>query len=64
MLEHHPDILADMIDIGPSVQDILSIHCNLSAGSHLQPVQTSEKCRLAGSRRTDHDNDLPLVNID
>ena len=64
MLKNHPDILADMIDICPSVQDIFPIHCDLSTGSRLQPIQTSEKCRLAGSRWTDHDNDLPLVNID
>ena len=63
MLEHHTDVLADLIHIHLFVGDVDTIHMDLSGGHILELVQAAKKGRLTGAGRAEDDDDLALVDL-
>ena len=64
MLEHHAHVAAVYIYINLHVCDIYTVEDDLTAGRILHTVETTEKCTLAGTGRTDYNNDITLVDSD
>ena len=52
VLEHHTNILTNLIDICMLVSHIMSINDNFAGGCCLQLIQATEKCGFTTSGRT------------
>ena len=63
MLEHHADILADLLDVGLRGRDILSFNEHLAAGWPLQQVHAPQDRGFTGTGRTDQGDNLALFNL-
>ena len=63
MLEHHADVLADLIHIHLFIGDVDPIHLDLSGRHILELVQAAKKGRLTGAGRAEDDDDLALMDL-
>jgi hypothetical protein len=59
-LEHHPDTLAGVVDVGPRIEHVDAVDHDPAGRRLLQPVQTAQQRRLARARRPDHEHELAL----
>src|SRR5690606_1583665 len=63
LLEHHADMLAQMVDVGLRVGERHAGDFDLAAGRRLQPVQATQERALAGPRRADDDDNLLFLHM-
>ena len=63
VLEHHAQLLANLVDIGAFVQNIRAVKNNLTAGRLFQTVQAAQKRTLTGTGRANDNNTLALVDL-
>src|SRR5580692_9105869 len=71
MLEHHPDMGADVRqlavahdDAAPADADFLAVQINMAGIGAFEPVDTAQQRRLARTRRAQHANRLALLNVE
>ena len=57
MLEYHTHMLADLIDVGMRIGDILAVKNDLAGGRHFQKIHAAQEGRFTGTGRPD-DNHL------
>ena len=62
LLEDHADALADRIQVALRRGDVDALDDDLAAGGLLKAVDAAKQGRLARAGRTDHDDDLLLVD--
>ena len=63
VLEHHADVLANLVDIYFLVRDIIAVHYNSAAVNALQPVQAAKECGLSTSGRADNNDNLSVLYL-
>ena len=63
VLEHHAQLLANLVDVGALVQNIRAVKNNLTAGRLFQTVQAAQKRTLTGTGRANDNNALALVDL-
>ena len=62
LLEHHPDLRADFLDVLDVIRKLYAINDDGALLMRFKPVDTANPRRLAGSRWSDDDDHLPLLN--
>ena len=62
MLEHHAHLAAVFVDVLLGFCDVGAIEENFSRCGDFEQVQAPEEGGLSASGRTDHDNDIALVD--
>ncbi len=63
LLEYHPHLLSDYIDIYLRRIDLLVIHIDFTFRHILQQVQATQKCAFTRAGRADDDNHLSLRDM-
>ena len=63
VLEHHAQLLANLVDVGALIQNIRAVKNNLTAGRLFQTVQAAQKRTLTGAGRANDNNALALVDL-
>ena len=64
LLEHHAHALADVVDVGLGVGDVLALEDNPAARGLLEAVQAAQHSGLARAGGAEHDHDLAAVDVD
>ncbi len=71
MLEHHADAGSGLgqfaivhHDAGAVDADLRSVQVDLTGVRPFEPVDTAQQRRLAGARRSEHADCLPLVDLE
>ena len=62
MLEHHPHLLADLVDLRLGIGDLCAVEGNGPLGGGLQQVETAQEGGLAGAGGADDDHLLPHLD--
>ena len=63
MLEHHPHLLADLVDLRLGIGDLCAVEGNGPLGGGLQQVETAQEGGLAGAGGADDDHLLPHLDV-
>ncbi|MNL71150.1 hypothetical protein D3C87_1962610 [compost metagenome] len=63
VLEHHADILSDLVDIRFGIVDIVVVYDNRSVRNVFQPVNTPKEGTFARTRRPDYAYNLTFSNL-
>ena len=63
MLEYHPDILTDFINIHMFIRHIKTIHNNRTVCRHFELIQAPQKGGFTASGRSKKNNDLAFLDI-
>jgi hypothetical protein len=62
VLEDHPDISPECIDVDLSVMQLDAIHDELAIRNAFKPIDAAQERAFAGAGRSNDDNDFPLGN--
>ncbi|MNB90611.1 hypothetical protein D3C75_376710 [compost metagenome] len=63
MLEHHPDLLTQLVNVCFALIYRYSVNSQPAAGYRLQPVDTAQHCAFTGPGRANHDDHFPFLNM-
>ena len=63
VLEHHAHLLAQLVDVGLGVGDLMAVEGNGAGSGDLQQVQTPQEGGLAGAGGADDDHLFPGVDV-
>ena len=62
-MEHHADACAVLIDIDVALEDVLTVNQDLAGIGNLKQINTTQQRRFTASRRTDHRDDIALIDM-
>ncbi|SIC83089.1 Uncharacterised protein [Mycobacteroides abscessus subsp. abscessus] len=63
VLEHHPDFLADFIDVDFRIGYVISIHDDMATRNFLKFIQASQKGTLSRAGRADNTDHFLLFYL-
>ena len=63
LLKYHADIFSHLIDIAFGICNIIIVNNNSTCSRFFQTIQATQKCRFAGTGRTNQTNDFPFLDF-
>ena len=64
MLEHHPDVLAHLVDVDILVREVELVDAHGSGGDVFEAVEATQEGRLAGTGRPDDADHFTALDVD